>query len=84
MRNGLGDRAGTWIDPEPQIVERKTICLLNHLPTELPRSPEPLYLRWKGMEKAEEGDLYVRSGPGTVKLGHKDAENYVATRFGSS
>ena len=29
-------------------------------------SPEPVYLRWKGMEKASDGDLYVRSGPGCV------------------
>lgn len=35
VRNGLGDRAGTCIDPKTQIVE---------------------------------GDFFVRSGPGTVKL----------------
>ena len=48
------------------------------------RSPEPVYLRWKGMEKAEAGDLYVRSGPGTVRLGDEDVAKYVATRFGST
>ena len=79
VRNGLGDRAGTCIDPETQIVEGKTVCLVS-----CQRSPEPVYLRWKGMEKAEGGDLYVRSGPGTVRLGEGDAEKYVATRFGSS
>ena len=46
------------------------------------RSPEPVYLRWKGLEKAGKGDLYVRSGPGTVRLGEADIEQYVATRFG--
>ena len=76
VRNGLGDRAGTCIDPETQIVEGKTVCLVS-----CQRSPEPVYLRWKGLEAAEEGDLYVRSGPGTVRLGEKDAEKYVATRF---
>ena len=45
------------------------------------RSPEPVYLRWKGVEKAPEGDFYVRSGPGTVRLGEGDAGKYVATRF---
>ncbi len=76
VRNGLGDRAGTCIDPETQIVEGRTVCLVS-----CQRSPEPVYLRWKGLEAAEEGDLYVRSGPGTVRLGGKDAKKYVATRF---
>ena len=77
VRNGLGDRAGTCIDPRTQIVEGKTICLVS-----CQRSPEPVYLRWKGLEKADDGDLYVRSGPGTVRLGKQDAEKFVATRFG--
>ena len=78
VRNGLGDRAGTCIDPKTQIVEGKTVCLVS-----CQRSPEPVYLRWKDLEKAEGGDLYVRSGPGTVRLGKKDAGKYVATRFAS-
>ena len=78
VRNGLGDRAGTCIDPKTQIVEGKTVCLVS-----CQRSPEPVYLRWKGIEKATEGDLYVRSGPGTVRLGKADAAQYIATRFGS-
>ena len=48
------------------------------------RSPEPVYLRWKGVEKGEEGDLYVRSGPGSMRLGENDAAAYVATRFAAS
>ena len=43
VRNGLGDRAGTCIDPKTQIVEGKTVCLVS-----CQRSPEPVYLRWKG------------------------------------
>ena len=78
VRNGLGDRAGTCIDPKTQIVEGKTVCLVS-----CQRSPEPVYLRWKGMEKAAVGDLYVRTGPSTVRLGAEDAEKYVASRFGS-
>ena len=80
VRNGLGDRAGTCIDPKAQIVDGKTVCLVS-----CQRSPEPVYLRWKGLEKAVEGDLYVRSGPGTVRLGEEDAQEYVATtRFGAT
>ena len=79
VRNGLGDRAGTCIDPKAQIVDGKTVCLVS-----CQRSPEPVYLRWKGLEKAVEGDLYVRSGPGTVRLGKEDADKYVATRFGAT
>ena len=78
VRNGLGDRAGTCIDPKTQIVDGKTLCLVS-----CQRSPEPVYLRWKGIEKAEDGDLYVRTGPGTVRLAAVDAQKYVATRFGS-
>ena len=79
VRNGLGDRAGTCIDPRTQIVEGKTVCLVS-----CQRSPEPVYLRWKGMEKTDGGDLYVRTGPGSVRLGEEDAAKYVATRFGST
>ena len=78
VRNGLGDRAGTCIDPKTQIVEGRTVCLVS-----CQRSPEPVYLRWKGMEKVDTGDLYVRTGPGSVRLGEEDAAKYVATRFGS-
>ena len=78
VRNGLGDRAGTCIDPKTQIVEGKTVCLVS-----CQRSPEPVYLCWKGIEKAAEGDLYVRTGPGTVRLGDEDATKYVASRFDS-
>ena len=76
VRNGLGDRAGTCIDPNTQIVQGKTVCLVS-----CQRSPEPVYLRWKGLEKADKGDFYVRSGPGTVRLGEANTEQYIATRF---
>ena len=78
VRNGLGDRAGTCIDPKTQIVDGKTVCLVS-----CQRSPEPVYLRWKGVEKTAGGDLYVRTGPGSVRLSEEDAKKYVATRFGS-
>ena len=63
--------------PGPRSSKAKTVCLVS-----CQRSPEPVYLRWKGLEKAEGGDLYVRSGPGTVRLGEEDAQKYVGTRFG--
>jgi len=76
VRNGLGDRASTCIDPKTQIVDGKTICLVT-----CQRSPEPVFLRWKGMESAPEGDFFVRSGPGTVKLSPSSAREYIKTRF---
>lgn len=76
VRNGLGNRAGTCIDPKTQIVEGKTVCLVS-----CQRSPEPVFLRWKGLEKFVRGDFYVRSGPGTVRLGEDDAEAYIVSRF---
>ena len=76
VRNGLGDRASTCIDPRTPIVEGKTVCLVS-----CQRSPEPVFLIWKGMEAAPEGDLYVRSGPGSVRLARASASEYIRTRF---
>ena len=76
VRNGLGDRAGTCIDPKTQVVREKTVCVVS-----CQRSPEPVFLKWKGMEAAPEGDFYVRSGPGTVKLPADSAREYIRTRF---
>ncbi|MGH7594669.1 MAG: RNA-binding domain-containing protein, partial [Gemmatimonadales bacterium] len=76
VRNGLGDRAGTCIDPRMQLVEGKTVCVVT-----CQRSPEPVYLRWTGQEKSPDGDFFVRSGPGTVRLESKSAAAYVKTRF---
>ena len=78
VRTGLGDRAATCIDAKTQIVEGQTVCLVS-----CQRSPEPVYLRWCGVEETPAGDLYVRSGPGTVRLSASNAGAYVATRFGA-
>ncbi len=76
VRNGMGDRAGTCIDPKTQIVQGKTVCVVS-----CQRSPEPVFLKWKGLEASPEGDLFVRSGPGTVKLPVDSAREYIRTRF---
>jgi type I restriction enzyme R subunit len=76
VRNGLGDRAGTCIDPKTQVLQAKTVCVVS-----CQRSPEAVFLHWKGMEAAAEGDFFVRSGPGTVKLPPDSAREYIKTRF---
>ena len=76
VRNGLGDRASTCIDPKTQIVQGKTVCVVS-----CQRSPEPVFLKWKGMETSPEGDFYVRSGPGSMRLAPDSAEQYIQTRF---
>lgn len=76
VRNGLGDRAGTCIDPKCQVVQGKTVCVVS-----CQRSPEPVFLKWKGLEAAPAGDLFVRSGPGTIKLPPESAQEYIRTRF---
>jgi predicted HTH transcriptional regulator len=76
VRNGLGDRSGTCIDPKMQDVQGKTLCVVS-----CQRSPEPVFLKWKGMEADSEGDFFVRSGPGTVRLSPDSAKEYVGTRF---
>jgi hypothetical protein len=77
VRNGLGDRAGTSIDPKTQVVRERTVCVVS-----CQRSPEPVFLKWKGVETMPEGDFYVRSGPGTVKLPPESAREFIRTRFG--
>lgn len=76
VRNGLGDRASTCIDPKTQIVEGKTVCVVS-----CRRSPEPVFLKWKGVEGMPDGDFFVRSGPGTVRLSPESARAYIRTRF---
>ena len=76
VRNGLGDRAGTCIDPKTQIVQDKTVCVVS-----CQRSPEPVFLKWKRLEASSDGDFFVRSGPGTVKLPPGSAQEYIRTRF---
>jgi hypothetical protein len=76
VRNGLGDRASTCIDPKIQIVEERTVCVVS-----CQRSPEPVFLKWKGLETVPEGDFFVRSGPGTVRLPPDSAREYIRTRF---
>jgi hypothetical protein len=76
VRNGLGDRASTGIDPKLQIVQGKTVCVVS-----CQRSLEPVFLKWKGMEQDANGDLYVRSGPGSVRLAPESAKEYIRTRF---
>jgi hypothetical protein len=76
VRNGLGDRAATCIDPRTQIVSGKTVCVVS-----CQRSPEPVFLKWKGLESLAGGDFFVRNGPGTVKLTPESARQYIVTRF---
>jgi type I restriction enzyme R subunit len=76
VRNGMGDRAGTCIDPKIQVVHGKSVCVVS-----CQRSPEPVLLKWKGLEAQPEGDLFVRSGPGTVKLSPENAREFIRTRF---
>jgi len=79
VRNGLGDRAGTCIDPKTQVVQGKTVCVVT-----CQRSLEPVFLKWKEMEVSPQGDFFVRSGPGTVKLPADSAAKYIETRFAAS
>ena len=46
VRNGLGDRAGTCIDPRIQMAGGKAICVVA-----CQRSPEPAFLNGKGRRR---------------------------------
>jgi predicted HTH transcriptional regulator len=77
VRNGLGDRAGTCIDPRVQKLDGHSVCLVM-----CQRSPEPVFLEWSRVtHDAPEGDFYVRSGPSSIKLSPDDAREYIKTRF---
>ncbi len=76
VRNTLGDRASTCVDPRMQIVNGKTVCVVT-----CQRSPEPVLMKTKDMPAGSEEEFYVRSGPGTVKLSAEDTEEYIRTRF---
>ncbi|HYN08080.1 MAG TPA: RNA-binding domain-containing protein [Vicinamibacterales bacterium] len=76
VRNGLGERAGTCVDTQIQVVQGKTVCLVI-----CQRSPEPVFLKWKGMEATPDGDFFVRSGPRTDKLSPESAAEFIRTRF---
>jgi len=76
VRNALGDRASTCIDPRTQVLEGKTVCLIT-----CQRSPEPVFLKWNGMEQSPDGAFYVRSGPSSVCLSPESARQYIRTRF---
>jgi hypothetical protein len=76
VRNGLGDRASRCIDPRMQIVDGRSVCVVT-----CQRSPEPVYLTWKGMETDAAECLYGRSGPGTVRLSRESSTQFIVTRF---
>jgi hypothetical protein len=59
-----------------QIVKGKTLCVVT-----CQRSPEPVFMKTKDTPDGSDGDFYVRSGPGTVKLKSNDTVEYVKTRF---
>ncbi len=76
VRNAVGDRAGTYVDPMIQELEGGR-CARGKLPEE----SQAGFLRWKGDGGCRRGRPIVRSGPGTVKLPPESAERYVETRF---
>ncbi len=78
VRNGLGDRAGTCIDPKVQVVQGKAVCVVS-----CQRSPEPVFLKWRGTEAESRGDFFVRSGPGAIRLSRERADSFIMTRFSS-
>lgn len=47
VRSGLGDRAGTCIDPKCQVVQGKTVRVVS-----CQRRPELVFLKWKGLDDA--------------------------------
>ena len=78
VRNALGDRAGTCVDPKTQELDGGD-SVRGELPEESGAGCFSGGRAWRGVV---EGDFFVRSGPGTVKLPPESAGKYVETRFG--
>jgi len=47
------------------------------------RSALPVYLKWKGTERSPDGDVDVRTGPGSRCLEGDEVTAYVALHFGA-
>ena len=75
----LLETGGSSVRFKPRRLAEKTVCVVS-----CQRSPEPVFLKWKGMEAVPGGDFFVRSGPGTVKLSPDSAWEYIRTRFAGS
>lgn len=54
----------------------KTVCIVS-----CSRSPEPVLLKWKGIEERQDGDFYVRSGPSSIRLNEEDTAKYIRRLF---
>ena len=76
VRDSLGAPAGTCIDSRIQAIDGKSVCMVS-----CRRSPNPVFLVWKGTETVESGDFFVRNGPTTVKLSPTDTRKYIHSRF---
>lgn len=78
VRNALGDRAATCIDRKTQVVHDRAVCVVS-----CRRSPEPVLLRWRGMEINVAGNFFVRKGPTMVSLPPDSIQEYIKKRFGT-
>jgi len=77
IANGLGgDRITTYVDPRVQTVNGKKVCLVSCKP-----SSEPIYLKWKGIQKNPDGDFFVRKANGSVALKPEELSKYLKTRY---
>jgi hypothetical protein len=63
-----------------QKLNGNSVCLVT-----CQRSPEPVFLKWTGVTPdSPEGDFYVRSDPGSIKLPPESAKEFIKTRFGAN
>jgi ribonuclease HIII len=70
----MGRDLGTYVHTDFERVEGKQVLVVS-----CRKSPKPIYLR---QERGEE-EFYVRTGPGSTKLGLSEAHEYIKRHFGS-
>jgi type I restriction enzyme R subunit len=75
VANALGDTAATFVDPQIKVVNGKKVCMVS-----CSRSNAGAFLKWKKMNKREDGDFFVRQGALTKRLPDGEIESYLAGR----
>ncbi|CAM2007411.1 DEAD/DEAH box helicase family protein [Acanthopleuribacter pedis] len=76
VQNHLGTFAAQDINAEYRAMENKTICRVLCKP-----AVDPVFLKWKKLQKNADGDLYVRTGPSSRIVPKEELSDFIRQRF---
>ncbi|MCX6272393.1 MAG: ATP-binding protein [Bacteroidetes bacterium] len=72
IKSQLGEEFSPYIQTSIETLQGKTACMVRCM-----RSPNPVFL----IQKGQEDEFFIRTGPSTTKLGVSDAYKYIKERF---